>query len=404
MVAIIFFLAVVLSLIVFFIYKLVKSYIHSTNKDLIITFISTVFIFNIAFNPEVSLKATLNGLKLFINSVFVSIFPFLILINIMLSYDGVNIYSKVFGNLLCRPLRLPKCCSVVLIISILCGYPLGAKYASDLYGKKLIDFNTFERLISIASNPSPIFVLGAVGTSMLNSPSMGLLLLISCYLSCFVMGIIIPAKPYCNLKFRSSKNLYNSLHNTNTFGEVLKSSIENAFITSFSIGGFIIFFSVLTAIIKNNILFDIVFEKLHLLFYSQKEIFQSFFIGLLEMTNGCSLVSNLTINNVPKIIIISFLLGFSGLSIISQTYSITYKTNLSFKKYVIKKFIQGIICSVITFILYTSDIFKTSMSTSTLENFMFSGFDLTAMLIFQIVVLVVPFIIFKTKNLFNSIS
>lgn len=322
----------------------------------------------------------------------------------MLSYDGVNIYSKVLGNILCRPLRLPKSCSVVLIISILCGYPLGAKYASDLYEKKIIDFRTCERLISIASNPSPLFVLGAVGTSMLKSPSMGILLLISSYLSCIIMGIIIPPKSPLYSKYRYKEIENNPVHNITTLGDVFRNSIDNALKTSMSIGGFIIFFSVLSAIIKNNTVFDIVFQKLSLIFHYDKAVFQSLFLGLLEMTNGCNLASDLNVDNMIKIIIISFLLGFSGLSIISQTYSITYKLNLSLRKYIKRKLIQGVICSILTLLLYSLDIFQTSLSTSTLGNFINIEFSLTSIFIIEIAIIIIPIIIVKLSNLFNRTS
>ncbi|QGU95240.1 sporulation integral membrane protein YlbJ [Clostridium bovifaecis] len=402
---IIFSLLLILSLIVFLTFSLIKSKNIGFSKNLLVTFICTVFILNIVFNPKVSLSSALDGGKLFLSSVFVSIFPFLVLINIMLSYDGVNIYSKLLGSILCKPFKLPKNCSVVLIISILCGYPLGAKYASDLYEKKLIDFKTCERLISIASNPSPIFVLGAVGTSMLNSPSIGFLLLLSCYLSCIIMGFIIPPNNSLYSTYKNNQIQQSSVHNTSTLGDILKDSIDNAFKTSFSIGGFIVFFSVLTAIIKNNILFDIVFQKLSSILNFEKIAFQSFFLGLLEMTNGCNLVSSLNISNMYKTIIISFLLGFSGLSIISQTCSITYKINLPLERYIRRKFIQGIICSIIASILYSLDIFKTSMSTSTLESFKYSNFNLNSnIFIIQVVILITPIFLAKLLRLFNRTS
>lgn len=403
---IIFCLLLILFLIVFFIFDLIKSTEVSLTKNLIATSICTVFILGIIFNPKICLNSALEGSKLFITSVFVSVFPFLVLINMILSYDGINIYSKLLGNILCKPLRLPKNCSVVIIISMLCGYPLGAKYASDLYEKRIIDFQTCERLINIASNPSPLFILGAVGTSMLNNSSIGFLLLISCYLSCIVMAIIIPPNNSLYRAYKEKKESYNPayIHTPNSLGDILKTSVDNALKTSFSIGGFIIFFSVLTAIIKNNILFDIVFKKLSLIFYYKKEIFQSFFLGLLEMTNGCSLISKLDIDSIYKIIIISFLLGFSGLSIISQTFSVTYKTNISAKKYIKRKLIQGIICSILSFLLYTLNIFKLSISTSVLNNLTYNNVNLIAIFAIQIILLLLPIFISKLINLFHRIS
>jgi len=347
-------------------------------------------------NPEAGLNSALNGVKLFVNSVFISIFPFLVLINIMMYYDGVNIYSKVLGNVLCKPINLPKQCSVVLIISILCGYPLGAKYACDLYENGTIDHDTCERLISIASNPSPLFVIGAIGTSMLNNPGFGLLLLISSYVSCAILAIIIPQKkPIVTIKKSKINNTYGKQY---TIGHALKSSIDNAFKVSISIGGFIIFFSVISSIIKNNILFDIVSEFICEILKIQKEILQGAFLGLIEMTNGSNLLSSLEFSNMYKLIIISFLITFSGLSIISQTYSITYKYDFSLIKYVKRKLIQGTISSLITLILYNLNVFNVAKSVFSIDVIVPKAINLNIIIFIQITFLGLPFIIKKSLH------
>nr|WP_326497947.1 sporulation integral membrane protein YlbJ [Clostridium sp. ZS2-4] len=384
------------------IFKLFNTISSNFYKSIFSTFICSILIIYIIFNPELCLKSALDGSKLFIKSVFVSLFPFLVLINIMISYNAVNIYSKCFGNILCKPLRLPQNCSLVLIISILCGYPLGAKYACDLYEKNLIDFKTCERLISIASNPSPLFVIGSVGTYMLNNHSLGFILLISCYLSCFIIGIILPASH----NNPSSKHIaIDYVCENRNIGDVLNKSINNALKTSISIGGFVIFFSVITTIVKNNILFDIVFTKLSdILSISQKSL-EGFLLGLLEMTNGCNLVSSSNDFSILfKIMLLSFLLGFSGLSIISQVYSIIYKFKFSINKYIKLKFIQGIISSILTLLLYKIDIIYLSSSVFNIPTKNISMFNLNNIFIFSLLVLITPFAITKFHKLLHRIS
>lgn len=397
----IFFLLLIFT-IVFLIFKLFNTISSSFYKSIFFTALCSILIIYIIFNPELCLKSALDGSKLFIKSVFVSLFPFLVLINIMISYDAVNIYSKCFGNILCKPLRLPQNCSLVLIVSILCGYPLGAKYACDLYKKNLIDFKTCERLISIASNPSPLFVIGSVGTYMLNNHSLGFILLLSCYLSCFIIGFFLPAPPH-NL---SSKHLaIDCVYEKRNIGDVLNKSINNALKTSISIGGFVIFFSVITTIVKNNILFDIVFTKLSIILNVSQKSLESFLLGLLEMTNGCNLVSyNNDFSILFKIILLSFLLGFSGLSIISQVYSIIYKFKFSINKYIKLKLIQGIICSILTLILYKIDIIYLSSSVFNISAKNISMFNLNNIFIFCLLVLITPFAITKFHKLFHRIS
>ncbi|EDS76186.1 sporulation integral membrane protein YlbJ [Clostridium botulinum C str. Eklund] len=389
---------IIISILIFILFK---SKNIKLNINLFMTLLCTIFIINIVLSPESSLKSALYGGKLFITSVFPSVFPFLILINIMISFDGINIYSKILGNIICRPLRLPKNCSVVLIVSILCGYPLGAKYAYDLYKKNAIDIHTCHRLINIASNPSPIFILGVVGASMLKNHSFGVLLLVSTYLSCVIMALILPRKK--DVYFKELNNT-KSVKRNKTLGEILKSSIDNAFKTAFSIGGFIILFSVLTSIIKNNILSDIVLKNLSLIFNIQKSTLEGFFFGVLEMTNGCSLIAPINMNIMYKLAMISFLLAFSGLSIISQTYSIIHNSKLSLSRYMKRKFIQGIICSIITIILYKINIFNISKETFSLKIVSNNKNSFILLLLIEMILLITPIIIYKFKKLFSCTS
>ena len=380
------------------IFNLIKNRTKGFSKNFIFTLICTILIFNIVLNPKVCIDSALEGAQLFFNSVFVSLFPFLVLINIMLYYDGVNIYSKLLGGILCKPLKLPKECSVVILISILCGYPLGAKYACELYEKRIISYNTCERLISIASNPSPLFILGAIGTSMLKDPSLGLILLISSYLSCIIMSFLLPYYENSN----NSISLYRNITKENTtIGDILKNSIDNALKTSISIGGFIIFFSVVTAIIKNNILFDIVFKSISSLTGMDLVLLESFFLGLLEMTNGTHLISELNIDILYKLSIMSFLIAFSGISIISQTYSITYKYNFPISLYVKRKVLQGIVCILLTLIIYKSNILDLSKSTFNIGMMNYSSINLKKIFIIEIFILSIPIVM---KKLFTRFS
>ena len=74
--------------------------------------------------------------------------------------------------------------------------------------------------------------------------------------------------------------------------------------------------------------------------------------GLIELTNGVKLVSESSIVNYNLSIILSaFLLGFGGISVLLQVSSIVAKTDLSMKKYVIGKLLQGVIASVYVFFI-----------------------------------------------------
>ena len=92
--------------------------------------------------------------------------------------------------MICKPLGLSKNCSFPLAASFICGYPLGAKYSSDIYELGYIHKNEYERLLNIASNAGPIFILGSVAASMLYDVKLGYILLIANYLSIIIVGFL----------------------------------------------------------------------------------------------------------------------------------------------------------------------------------------------------------------------
>ena len=387
-------LIILLILIILLLIKLFKT----LKINLSITLICSLIILQIILDPNICIQYTISGAKLFFNAIFPSLFPFLVIINIIISYDGIHIYSKLLGNIICKPLKLPKECNFALLISLLCGYPLGARYTCDLYEKNIIDLNTCERLLSIASNSSPLFIIGSVGASMMLSSKIGYILLLSNIISCIFMGFIIPSRnSFFRIKYRSRSSSINIKTNEN-IGMILKSSIEDAMKNSLSIGGFIVVFSVLTGMIKDNALFNIVLNKLSLIIGSSSNFIEGLLLGMLEMTNGCFLIASSNSNLYVKLPVLSFLIAFSGLSIISQVYSYTYKYDISIKKYIARKFIQAIISSILTIILYF--IFLHTSSVLTFNNM---GTYKSSNLYFLILlILFVPLLLIKIIKLFHT--
>ncbi|EPY2274320.1 sporulation integral membrane protein YlbJ [Clostridium sporogenes] len=382
------FFYIMLFLIFILLFKLFK------NENIIITFLCSILIIYIIIAPRFCIEATLSGAKLFFYKVFPSLFPFLILTNIIINYGGVHIYSKLFGKILCAPLKLKKECSFPLIVSALCGYPLGAKYSCDLYENGDINFSTLERLINIASNAGPLFIIGSVGTSMLGNPYAGYVLLLSNYISCIIVGLILPSRD--TKMYRDFKKNF-KISNKN-IGESLKNSIDGAIKTCIGVAGFVILFSLLLNILKNNFLFKFLLNKLCILFNIDKNLIEGFLLGLVEMTNGCYLISTSSIDISKKLILISFLLAFSGFSIISQVYSFTYKQGINIKRYIKIKFIQGIIASTACVILYKIPIFSMYLDTFTDKNTHLI-LNNNLLFIFILLLLIVPLIIYYIKFL-----
>ncbi|KHD38031.1 hypothetical protein NL50_00550 [Clostridium acetobutylicum] len=378
---IIFFLLIIISLITALLFLLIKELHLSTASNYIMTIFLSLIILFIILKPEVCISASISGAKLFFFSVFPYVFPFLIITNLIICYDGIEIYSKLLGPILCLPQRLPKKASIVLMISFLCGYPLGAKYAADLYENDIISFSTFERLVNIASNPGPLFIIGAVGTSMLKNKYLGYILLISCYLSCIAMGIILPNKK----DDFSTKKTKRNVSEKHSIGTALKTSTENAVKVILQVMSFIIIFSVIIGILKQSFIFK----------NSEASFIKTFILGIVEMTNGSSMLSSSSFPIELKVITISFLSSFGGLCVIAQIYSFIGKYKISYLKFISLKVIQGVISSIICFLLFKFLYVNNTISTFNANNDFLSPSHFFTV---AVILAVLPILIYKIKK------
>ena len=149
----------------------------------------------------------------------------------------------------------------------------------------------------------------------------------------------------------------NKLQNitVSNLGEILGTSIQSAISTILMIGGFVVLFSVVISILNISGITSLVCILLepvcHFLGISS-QIIASVFTGLFEVTNGIKMVSLIKLKNISlNIIVTAILLGFGGLSVLLQVFSIVSKSDLSIKPYVIGKILHGVFAGFYTFLI-----------------------------------------------------
>lgn len=154
-----------------------------------------------------------------------------------------------------------------------------------------------------------------------------------------------------HFRFENVNTYTNKNVDIQNLGEVLGSSIKNAINTVVMIGGFVVLFSVINSMLDNTHFFDVlttIFSPVFNLLGLPINLCDSIFSGIIELTNGVSKVCTNT--NSLNIIVCAFLLGFGGLSVLLQVLSITSKSNISIKPYIIGKFLHGCIAAIYTFL------------------------------------------------------
>ena len=335
-----------------------KSVIFLIKKNILAISFSLFLIFLVLFS-KTNLFAAQAGLTLWAKNVVPSLFPFFIATE-LLNYTNVPYFLGKMTNRFMRPLfNVPGEGSYAFIMGIISGYPVGAKIVNNFIENGTCTKSEAERLLAFTNNSGPLFIIGTVGISLFGDITVGIILFITHILSCLTVGLIfgLISKYSCVKRKRSYRN--NSIANNcnlSDLGTILSNSISNAISTILLIGGFIVLFSIIISILNNLNLINLVANILTYLHIPNIYV-NSVLTGLLELTNGVNSLSLLHTKNMStQIILTAFLLGFAGISIFLQIFSIASKNNLSMKPYFIGKTLQGFLAAFYTFcILYYFD-------------------------------------------------
>lgn len=138
-------------------------------------------------------------------------------------------------------------------------------------------------------------------------------------------------------------------------GEVLSKAISSATSTIFMIGGFVVLFSVVLSILENSNFINVISSALEPIFnvfgITNNGFVSGFVSGIIELTNGVQKVTSIPCREISiNIILCAMLLGFGGISILLQVFSITSKTDISIKPYIFGKILHGIFAGLYTYI------------------------------------------------------
>jgi sporulation integral membrane protein YlbJ len=329
---------------------------------LIIILILTTFMI---INPQETVTAAGMGLKLWFSILLPALLPFFIVAELMVSLGFVNFLGVILEPVMRPIFRLPGCSSLVVVMGFTSGFPIGAVLSRKLYDENLLTADEAERLVSFTNNCSPLFILGAVGVGMFASPLAGYLLAFSHYLSNILVGII--------WRFRGSYQIISAFgrkqsllqeacqaflqhHNPRGIGALLGDAIKNSLNNILAIAGFVIIFSVLTRMLSVWGIMDGIASLLTYLFKAFSlpyPVAYGLGIGMFEITLGTRTVVLATqADLLYKLLAVSIILAFSGLSIIAQVMSIMAGTAVRLSFYALSRLIQIILSLVITLFTY----------------------------------------------------
>jgi len=300
---------------------------------IIIIFCATLFF----IDPKLYSGSFMKGLAVWSNSVLPSLFPFLFLSNLLVNSGCLDSLGKK-GGLSKKLFNAPPQTASVFVLSMLCGYPVGAKTVAELYEKKSLGSSeACYKLTTLCSCASPIYAIGAVGINFLKSFKAGVILYVSLFVGQILCGLI-----FRNRFLSKSGTLTPPSERKINFGESMYSAVTSIL----SVGGYIALFymlcemisTVLTVILPANAVFGTTLTV----------------IGLLEMTNGCYAYAGCFPLQLATILC-AITLSFGGFCVFLQCLPFYEKCRLNGGKVLCIKltqcFLTGLICFPLSLLL-----------------------------------------------------
>lgn len=347
-------------------------------KYILSSLIIFLLIISIIQQPSLAMNSAKEGLYSWFNILLPSLFPFLVLSDLVISLGIIDFFGKLLGSLMKPIFNVPGQGAFPFLMTLVSGYPVGAKLTSSLRTKKIITKTEADRLISFTSTSGPLFIIGAVAVGMLGNNDIGLLMLLPHYLGALTVGLLfrfyrankyLPNHYHKSPLSRSSKT-FNSQPSINGLGNIISKSVQDSMNSIILIGGFIIIYSV----IIDFLLILKPVNQLNLLFSHwlniPVEVLEGFISGLIELTTGCKKISSSDIILIHKILIINFLIAWGGLSIQSQALGFISNTDINPRIFICSKFLHGIISSIYTIIIYFIGYRNLTINLSSITNSM----------------------------------
>ncbi len=301
-------------------------------NSLLISLIIVFFLCNFIVNSEILFNTFFDSINLWFTKLFPTMFVFFILSDLLNNYHFPLIMKKIFGKTYAKLFKLPKESSYISFLSMTSGFPSNAKIILDAIDNQIINEMDANKLLTMTHFSNPLFIIYTIGINILNNKKIGIIILLSHYLTNFIIGFL-----FRNIYQNNDNKKMITYKPSLPFITILKKSINNTIKISLNVLGIIIFFSL--------------FVKTINLYLNLNPFSNLLLNGLLEITNGLNILSKVSFNIISKATIATFFISFGGISIHLQVMSILSKRNINYYLYFISRLLHAGISSLITFII-----------------------------------------------------
>ncbi len=301
--------------------------IKKQNKRVFVLFtcFSAAIIALLVFGGE-SCEGALKGIRLCLGVLVPSLFSFTAL-SVFAAESGLSEHmGRTAGKAFKILFNVSENLSAVMIMSLIGGYPVGARGIAALRKRGAISDTEAQKAALITVGAGPGFLITYVGNGLLGYQEIGVCMLSAQIISVIILGnlnrIVFRDKEH-NSSYKEINSAPLPLSNA------LTESITSAVYAMLEMSGMVIAFSVVLRISER--------------FFGQ---FNVYICMLLEVSSACEYLSRS--NNI---ILIAFAVGFGGVCVHFQVFAALKDIKLKKRLFFLYRIIQSILTALITSLL-----------------------------------------------------
>ena len=317
---------------------------------------------------DVAFQAAVKGLKIWWDIVFPALLPFFVGSEILMGL-GVVHFMGVLLEPFMRPLfNVPGVGSFVMAMGLASGYPLGAILTANLRRKKLCSKTEAERLMSFCNTADPLFMTGAVAVGMFGVASLGAVICGAHYLSAIAIGLVMAfyrrkstdrtpgiESPGGNILVRALNAMVKARdEDDRPFGTLMGDAIRQSVNSLLLIGGFIILFSSIIAMLGTA---GVTSGIASVLTFALKPLgvdpgtISSMVSGLFEISLGTQMASQAPVSLAQKLMAVGAIIAWSGISVHMQVAAMVQGTDITMGPYICARVGQAVLAALFTLLL-----------------------------------------------------
>ncbi len=299
-----------------------------------------ILMLTFAISAQKYSKLTLDGVTVWAISVLPSVFMFFVLSSLLSATSIISTLSLKFSPLSKRLFHVSGLSFYALFMSLLSGYPTGAKITCDLYLSGVISKDEAIKSSVLSSTGSASFFLSTIG-NMIGSQKTAFVILICHLFSVFFSAFLFRGK---------KKEIPTRTFTFKRVDNVIYESVYSSVISLLMLGGIITFYYVFI-----EMLFDLkllfIFEKPLSILFGDENLSRALLTGVFESIKGIKLLSLCSHKLVLPLI--GFTITFGGFSVITQTAIYLKNAKIKTARFVLIKLLQAVICFVLLFVIYS---------------------------------------------------